>query len=135
MNVKEMDPVEYEIISHRIFKIIDNARLNIMRVSGSPIVCEGGEALFALYNKEGNACAAACGLYLHMAGSQGFVKAITKEQSEVPGIFDGDVFYYNEPSIGGIHAADQWGRLPSYRRRRNNCLVWVAYPYAGNRRH
>ena len=46
--------------------------------------------------------------------SEGFVREILELQSESPGIFDGDIFMYNEPSIGGIHACDQWTGTPIF---------------------
>ena len=33
---------------------------------------------------------------------------------EFPGIHDGDMFYYNDPFVGGIHAADQSHLMPLF---------------------
>ena len=38
----KIDPVTYEILSHRLFQIINEARMALMRVSGSTVVTEGG---------------------------------------------------------------------------------------------
>ena len=87
---------------------------SVMRVSGSPVVAEGGEAMFAVYDAYGWTSSLACGLLLHVIGTEGFMREILEVQSEFPGIFEGDVFMYNEPSIGGIHACDQWSGTPIF---------------------
>jgi N-methylhydantoinase B len=112
---QHLTDVEYEILSYRLYALVNEARQAIMRVSGSPVVAEGGEALFAIYNTEGLTATLACGLLLHIIGTQGFIEEILDVQSEHPGINDGDIFMYNEPSIGGIHACDQWLGAPIFR--------------------
>ncbi|OPY56621.1 MAG: Acetophenone carboxylase delta subunit [Pelotomaculum sp. PtaU1.Bin035] len=103
----KLSPIEFEILSHRIYSIMNEARQGVMRVSGSPVVCEAGECLFAAYTAEGYTSVTACGLMLHTVGSQGFIQKIIADQSEHPGIFEGDMFFFNDPLIGGIHASDQ----------------------------
>jgi N-methylhydantoinase B len=115
--------VEYEILSYRLYSMVNESRQAIMRVSGSPVVAEGGEALFALYNAEGLGASLACGLLLHMIGTQGFIEEILNLQFESPGINDGDIFMYNEPSIGGIHACDQWLGTPIF--REGKLVAWL----------
>lgn len=111
---KELDPIEFDILSYRIYSIMNECREAVMRVSGSPVVAEGGEALFAIYDSYGSTSCLACGLLLHMIGTEGFIREILELQSESPGIFDGDTFMYNEPLIGGIHACDQWTGSPLF---------------------
>lgn len=115
--------VEYEILSYRLYALVNEARQAIMRVSGSPVVAEGGEALFAIYNAEGLTATLACGLLLHIMGTQSFIEEILELQSEHPGINDGDIFMYNEPSIGGIHACDQWLGTPVF--REGKLVAWL----------
>ena len=47
---KELEPIEFDILSYRLYSIINQGRQAILRVSGSPVVAEGGEALFAVYD-------------------------------------------------------------------------------------
>src|SRR4030066_161846 len=94
---KKLDPIEFDILSYRLYSIINEGRQAVMRVSGSPVVAEGGEALFAVYDPYGSTASLACGLLLHMIGTEGFIREILELQSESPGIFDGDMFMYNEP--------------------------------------
>jgi N-methylhydantoinase B len=111
---EKLEPVEFDILSHRLYSIINEARQAVMRVSGSQVVAEGGEAMFAVYDAYGWTSSLACGLLLHVIGTEGFMREILELQSEFPGIFEGDVFMYNEPSIGGIHACDQWSGTPIF---------------------
>jgi len=110
----KLDPIEFDILSHRLYSIINEGRQAVMRVSGSPVVAEGGEALFAVYDAYGSTASLACGLLLHVIGTEGFIRETLEIQWDAPGIFDGDVFMYNEPSIGGIHACDQWTGTPLF---------------------
>ena len=111
---KKLSPVDFEILSYRINSIANEARQAILRVSGSPVVAEGGEALFAVYDPHGLTSSLACGLLLHTAGTQGNIREVLDVQGESPGIFDGDIFMLNEPSIGGYHACDQWTGTPIF---------------------
>ncbi|PKN30186.1 MAG: hypothetical protein CVU64_04665 [Deltaproteobacteria bacterium HGW-Deltaproteobacteria-21] len=120
---QELDQIEFSILSYRLYSIINEGRQAIMRVSGSPVVAEGGEALFAVYDPYGFTSSLACGLLLHMIGTEGFIREILELQSESPGIYDGDMFMYNEPSIGGIHACDQWTGTPVF--HENKLICWL----------
>jgi N-methylhydantoinase B/oxoprolinase/acetone carboxylase alpha subunit len=84
---ERLSPVDFEILSYRMNSIANEARQAILRVSGSPVVAEGGEALFAIYDPV---------------------------QGEAPGIHEGDIFMLNEPSVGGYHACDQWTGTPIF---------------------
>jgi len=110
----KLSPVEFEILSHRIYSIMNEARQGVMRVSGSPVVCEAGECLYAAYTADGYTSVTACGLMLHTVGSQNFIQRIIAEEKDFPGIHDGDMFYFNDPSVGGIHAADQAILMPLF---------------------
>ena len=111
---QKLSPVDFEILSYRMHSICNEARQAVLRVSGSPVVAEGGECLFAIYNPWGYTSSMACGLLLHLAGTQNNVKEIIEVQGESPGIRDGDIFMINEPSIAGYHACDQWTGTPVF---------------------
>ncbi len=120
---EKLDPIEFAILSYRLYSIINEGRQAVMRVSGSPVVAEGGEALFAVYDPYGSTSSLACGLLLHMVGTEGFMREILELQSDSPGIFDGDMFMYNEPSVGGIHACDQWTGTPIF--HEGELICWL----------
>ena len=111
---KKLSPVDFEILSYRMNSIAKEARQAILRVSGSPVVAEGGEALFAVYDAHGFTSSLACGLLLHTAGTQGNIREVLDVQGKAPGVYDGDIFMLNEPSVGGYHACDQWTGTPIF---------------------
>ena len=111
---ERLSPVDFEILSYRMNSIANEARQAVLRVSGSPVVAEGGECLFAIYDPSGFTSSLACGLLLHTAGTQGNVREVLNVQGESPGIHDGDIFMLNEPSVGGYHACDQWTGTPVF---------------------
>jgi len=111
---ERLSPVEFEILSYRMNSIANEARQAVLRVSGSPVVAEGGECLFAIYDPSGFTSSLACGLLLHTAGTQGNVREVLEVQGESPGVYDGDIFMLNEPSVGGYHACDQWTGTPVF---------------------
>ncbi len=113
-NYERLNPVEFEILSYRMHSICNEARQAVLRVSGSPVVAEGGECLFAVYDPWGFTSSMACGLLLHLAGTQNNVKEVIEVQGEAPGIRDGDIFMVNEPFIAGYHACDQWSGTPIF---------------------
>ncbi|MBI3014951.1 MAG: hypothetical protein HYY65_07835, partial [Candidatus Tectomicrobia bacterium] len=48
-SIEALDPVKYEIFRHRIFNILEEGRIAMRMVSGSPVVVEGGETLCSFY--------------------------------------------------------------------------------------
>jgi N-methylhydantoinase B len=120
---ERLSPVDFEILSYRMNSIANEARQAVLRVSGSPVVAEGGECLFAIYDPHGFTSSLACGLLLHTAGTQGNVREVLNVQGESPGIFDGDIFMLNEPSIGGYHACDQWTGTPVF--HEGELIAWL----------
>ncbi|MBL7119552.1 MAG: hydantoinase B/oxoprolinase family protein [Dehalococcoidia bacterium] len=120
---ERLSPVDFEILSYRMHSICNEARQAILRVSGSPVVAEGGEALFAIYDPHGHTSSLACGLLLHTVGTQGNIKEVLEVQAEAPGIYDGDIFMLNEPSIGGYHACDQWTGTPVF--HQGELIAWL----------
>lgn len=106
MGSNEIDLVQYEIFRHRLFNILEEGRIAIRQVSGSPVVVEGGETLCSFYTPSGDAILTGSGILLHCTGAADFVKATIDWYCEDPGIFEGDQFLWNDPYIGGQHNMD-----------------------------
>src|SRR4030042_1325262 len=82
--IEKLGPIEFDILSHRLYSIINEGRQAVMRVSGSPVVAEGGEALFAVYDPYGSTSSLACGLLLHVIGTEGFIRETLELQWDAP---------------------------------------------------
>jgi N-methylhydantoinase B len=101
-----LDPITYEIIKHKVWQILWEGRETMLKVSGSPVVCEAKEAMFALYDGNGDTVASSAGLLLHVIGCEQMIKNITEWYFKSPGIYDGDVFIFNDAYVGGAHNPD-----------------------------
>lgn len=102
-----LDPIHYEIFRHRLFHILEEGRLAMKMVSGSPVVVEGGETMCALYAADGTPILTAAGILLHCTGAMDFIRKAIEWFEDDPGINEGDQFFFNDPYIGGQHLPDQ----------------------------
>ena len=104
---KELDPVQYEIFRHRLFNILEEGRIAVSMISGSPVVVEGGETMCSFYDASGVPVLTAAGILLHCTGAMDFVLKAIEWYEDDPGILEGDQFFFNDPYIGGQHLPDQ----------------------------
>ncbi|MFC1938126.1 hydantoinase B/oxoprolinase family protein, partial [Chloroflexota bacterium] len=102
----EIDPVRYEVFRHRLFNILEEGRIAIGMISGSPVVVEGGETMCSFHLADGRPILVAAGILLHAYGARDFIMNCVEMYEKNPGINDGDQFFFNDPYIGGQHAAD-----------------------------
>ena len=121
---RELDPITYEVIKHKIWQILWEGREAMLHVSGSPVVSEAKECMFAIYDAQGNTISSAAGLLLHVIGCEQMIKNIINWYSEEPGIYDGDIFYFSDPYVGGVHVCDQACLTPVF--IEDKLLLWVA---------
>ena len=122
--MKEVDPVQYEIYRHRLFNILEEGRIAIRMVSGSPVVVEGGECLTSFYTSNGTPILTAAGVLLHCTGARDFVLRCIEWYEQDPGIFDGDQLFFNDPYIGGTHLPDHIIMKPIFYEGRR--IAWTA---------
>lgn len=101
-----LDPVRYEMFRRRLYNILEEGRLAIKMVSGSPVVVEGGETMCAFHGPDGTPILTAAGILLHCIGAWDFIRKCIEWYEDKPGIHDGDQFFFNDPYIGGQHPSD-----------------------------
>ena len=102
----EIDPVRYEVFCHRLFNIMEEGRIAIGMVSGSPVVVEGGETSCSLHLADGTPILVAAGILLHGQSTRDFIYKAIELYEDDPGIHDGDQLFFNDPYISGQHTAD-----------------------------
>ncbi|MBI2875230.1 MAG: hydantoinase B/oxoprolinase family protein [Firmicutes bacterium] len=119
----QLDKVEYEIFSHRLFNIVEEGRIAMGHVSASPVVVEGGETLCAFYTPEGEGFLTGAGILLHVTGAADFVKRTLDWYRDDPGICDGDQFLWNDPYVGGQHTQDNIIVKPIF--YQGDLVAWV----------
>ena len=117
-----IDPVKYEIAVHRIAAILREGSYALVRTSGSPIVSEVGEYMFAIYDAEGHAAYVTAGVLAHLTGTEGGIKYIRAMFGD--DIEDGDQFILNDPYVLGIHTPDVLVAKPVF--YKGELLCWVA---------
>ena len=102
----ELDPITFEVLRHRLDEIVAEAYHTIGRVSGSPIVYEGGDHQEALCTARGELLACGAGA-LHWIRSipQG-IGHVRERFADNPGFYDGDQFIVNDPYVAAVHASD-----------------------------
>lgn len=102
-----IDPFRYEILTHRIWSILEEGRLTLQRVSASPIVSQGGECMSSLYAPDGTMVLACSGHLRFAAATSQAIRALIDWFGESPGFFPGDQIFFNDPYIAGSHTYDQ----------------------------
>ena len=120
----QLDVAKYEIFAHRLFNVLEEGRIAMAQVSGSPVVVEGGETMCAFYTPEGDAFMTGAGILLHVTGASDFVKETIRLYREDPGIFEEDQFLWNDPYLGGQHTLDQIIVKPIF--YNGNIVAWVS---------
>ncbi len=120
---ENLDPIKYEMFRHRLFNVLEEGRITMARVSGSPVISEGGECMTSIYDGKGDHISTAAGLLFHCTGSREAIYAIIKWYEEDPGINEGDQFFCNDPYIAGTHVNDQIVVAPVFYQGRR--VAWV----------
>jgi N-methylhydantoinase B len=106
MERQKLDPITFEILSHRLEQILAEAYYVLTRVSGSPITYECGDHQEAIMNSEGETVFFGGGV-THWTPCLGMaVKHMINEYEDNPGIFDGDQFLQNDSYTASVHAMD-----------------------------
>lgn len=106
MEKNKLDPVTFEILSHRLEQIIAEAYYAISHVSGSAVVMEVGDHQEAILDRHGNLALFGAGL-VHWTSSLALAgNYIVREFEEDPGIFEDDQFICNDPYTAASHAPD-----------------------------
>ncbi|MBI3075791.1 MAG: hydantoinase B/oxoprolinase family protein [Deltaproteobacteria bacterium] len=125
--MSELDPFRYEIFRHRLYQVLEEGRLAIHRVSGSPVVVEGGECMCSFYDADGTAILTACGLLLHCTGCSTAIERAIEWYQESPGIHDGDQLFFNDPYIAATHVFDMFVIKPIFHEGRRIWQEGVAF--------
>ncbi|MEX0664270.1 MAG: hydantoinase B/oxoprolinase family protein [Acidimicrobiia bacterium] len=111
---QEIDPFTFEIIRHKLFRVIDEGLITLGKVSGTAVTADGHDVLVALYLPDGSLLTCGLGFLEHLVPASRAVRQITSSFAEDPGIFDGDVFFANDPYTVSIHCPDIYMITPIF---------------------
>ena len=119
----ELDPVKYEVFLQRLRSLLEEGRVSLAMVIGSPAIVEGGEMMTSFYDGDGNAVLTAQGTLFHVLGSSDAILKTIEWYEDDPGINDGDQFFWGDPYIAGTHLYDQILVKPIFWEGRR--IAWV----------
>jgi len=119
----EIDPVRYEVFRHRLFNILEEGRIAIKMVSGSPVVVEGGETMCSLHRADGSTILVAAGILVQAVGARQFIQKAIELYEKDPGFNDGDQLFFNDPYLGGQHLCDMVVIKPIFHKGRR--IAWT----------
>ena len=113
--LKESDPIGFEVFYTKLSQSINNARDLARQVAASPEMREMGESVLGLFTAEGDAICLSPGLMVHVRTMSRAIKWMIDNDYETEvGIKPGDIFFNNDPYIGGGHAPDQQIIIPLF---------------------
>ena len=119
-----IDPFTFEIIRHKLIRVVDEAVITLKHISGSSHTTEAHDLFVGLYLPDGSLLMAVMG-YLHaLTGAGQTCRHILQEYAENPGVDDGDVFLLNDPYSGAMHTSDFYAASPIFHEGR--LVAWSA---------
>lgn len=105
-NSTSIDPVTFEVVSHRLGLIAEEMGIIYMRTSGSHVLVTGNDAATGITLPEGDLVIAGPYITTQANVLPMIVQSTLRLCSENPGIGEGDVFICNDPYLGAIHQPD-----------------------------
>jgi len=109
------DPIRAELFHSRLLAALIAARETTRMISGSPLVREVAELAIGIYTPEGDNIAQSTGIQVHARPMGEAIQwMIEHDWEEKVGIQPGDLFWFNECSVAGMHPADVYDILPIF---------------------
>ncbi len=119
-----VDPIDFEIFSHRLWAVGEEGRIALQRVTASPIVAQGGECMCSFYDADGTMLLACSGHLRFAAATSDAIRKMIEWFEVSPGIHEGDEFIFNDPYVAGSHTYDTMQIAPVFWEGRR--VGWVA---------
>jgi N-methylhydantoinase B len=101
-----VDPVTFEILSHRLHQITKEMGITLERVGGTVNTTQMHDYIAALYRPDGDILCAGEAMPHHVACASFAVKHILRRFGETNEIRPGDLFLLNDPYVAAIHQSD-----------------------------
>ncbi len=113
--VDTVEAADFEIYSKKLDLICAEAREIFVKM-GAAQMLQSGDVALGIYTAGGDLAAADVSIYLHLVTGQIPVKYILQAylNDETVGVKDGDIFFVNEATFGGIHNPDMIAIMPIF---------------------
>jgi N-methylhydantoinase B len=104
--VSSVDPITFEILSHRVYQISKEMGSTLERVGGTVNTTQMHDYMAALYLPNGDVLSAGDAMGWHVACAGFAVKRIIERFQNDGGIHPDDIFLLNDPYVAAIHQSD-----------------------------
>jgi N-methylhydantoinase B len=121
---KGVDPITFEILSHRLHQITLEMGTTLERVGGTVNTTQMHDYMAALYLPNGDVLSAGECMARHAACAGFAVKRIIERFEKEGGIHPHDVFLLNDPYLAAIHQSDIYMVSPIH--YRDQLMGWSA---------
>lgn len=101
-----LDPVTFEVISHKLAQLTGEQATTLQRTSGSVVVNEGQDFCVTIADAHGNVFGLGDFAIVHATALQHAFRWVIENRAEDGGIQEGDMFLLSDPWIGIAHQAD-----------------------------
>jgi N-methylhydantoinase B len=112
-----IDPVTLEVVRHAVFSAAGEMRVILMRSARSPVLKEAGDLSCALTDAEGRLIAQGRDIPIHL-GVMAFTVQEFLRRVPAASLHEGDVYFTNDPEVGGNHLPDVKAIMPVFYERR-----------------
>lgn len=103
-----VDPVTFEILSHRLYQITQEIGSTLERVGGTVNTTQMRDYLAGLYRPNGDVLCAGDAMAWHVGCAGVAVRRIIERFGKEEGIFPEDMFLINDPYLAAIHQPDMY---------------------------
>jgi len=104
--IKSVDPITFEILSHRLHQIAKEMGITLERVGGTINTTQQHDYMASLYRANGDVLSAGESGSWHAACAGFAVKRIIERFEKDGGIYPDDMFLLNDPYTAAIHQSD-----------------------------
>ena len=100
----KVDPITFEIIRHRLYRVVEEAVITLKHVSGSAITNEGHDLMVSLYTADGGLLLGGVGFLHHLSCASEACKAVIRRFEGR--VNEGDMYLLNDPYTAALHTSD-----------------------------
>ncbi len=108
-----IDPVTVEVVRHAVYSIAEEMRAIVMRSARSPVLKEAGDLSCALTDAQGRLVAQGRDIPIHL-GVMAFTVQEFLRRVPAEALGPGDVYFTNDPEVGGNHLPDVKAIMPVF---------------------
>ncbi|HEX2261335.1 MAG TPA: hydantoinase B/oxoprolinase family protein, partial [Candidatus Binatia bacterium] len=119
---QSVDPITFEILSHRLHQIAKETGITLERVGGTVNTTQMKDYAAALYRANGEILSAGETTGWHVACAGVAVKRIIERFGDTDEIEADDVFILNDPYLAAIHQSDVYMICPIH--FRGKLVAW-----------